>query len=316
MIISRAKQHYLSLLQNGIKLPLFYQAWWLDTVCKHWEVSITKNEEEITGIFPFQIEKKFGTTLLRTPPLTPYLGPYFFLEEKDEEKGSLEAQIFQDLLSQFPKWDFLQFETMPEFQNFHAFHFLGFTNSAKITYFISLKESEEYLFSKIHSRRRNYIRKAEKNLLIIEETKPDTELFEQWHRHAFTQKQQKYPFSGKLIRDIIQVAENNNSSLFLTAKNQSGDLVAMLWTPFDEDKAYHLLGAYDPNNNVNGAMDLLVWTAIKKAKERGNIIYDFEGSMDPGIESFFRKFGGERRQYFYFQQNKSLFWKIKQSIFG
>jgi hypothetical protein len=45
-----------------------------------------------------------------------------------------------------------------------------------------------------------------------------------------------------------------------------------------------------------------MWSAIKVAKSKGVKTFDFEGSMIPGVEKFFRGFGGELTTYFAIQK--------------
>lgn len=311
------KEEYLNCTEIHPLLPLFFQPWWLDMACVDWNIALWKNNEQIKAVFPYQIEKKLSLQLFRNPLLTPYLGPYF-LEKKDSYAAqiTMESEGLTALLKQITPFDSFQVETIPEFQNFPLMHSFGFSNTAKRTYFIDLENNETVLFSKIHSRRRNYIRKAEKELDVIVDPHPDIALFHQWHQRSFSQKEQRYPFSLSYLEKVIATTEKNKSGVFLTANDKTGNPVAMLWTPFDEQKFYHLLGAYDSNNKINGAMDLLVWTAIKKAKEMGKKIYDFEGSMEPGIASFFQKFGGVSQTYFSFIQTNSKIWKLKRAVLG
>ena len=42
--------------------------------------------------------------------------------------------------------------------------------------------------------------------------------------------------------------------------------------------------------------------------------FDFEGSMDPGVEKFFRNFGGMRELYLVLRKNESLLWKLKERL--
>lgn len=311
------KEEYLRRTEIHPLLPLFFQPWWLDMACFNWDIAIWEENDQIKAVFPYQIEKKLLLQLFRNPLLTPYLGPYFFeRKETNAAQIAMEAEGLAELWKQIPQFDSFQVETIPEFQNFPLMQSFGFSNTAKRTYFIDLGSSEAELFIQIHSRRRNYIRKAEKELSIIIDKEPNISLLHQWHQRSFSQKEQRYPFSLPYLEKVIATTAKNKSGIFLTAKDKTGNPVAMLWTPFDEKKFYHLLGAYDSNNKINGAMDLLVWTAIKKAKEMGRAIYDFEGSMDPGIASFFQKFGGVSQTYFSFSQTNSKVWKLKRALLG
>jgi hypothetical protein len=311
------KTKYLQLTSTHSRLPLFFQPWWLDAVCKTWDIAIQEKDGQIAALFPYQVEKKAGLTLLRNPPLTPYLGPLFLLQhEQMQAQWDFEEKMLEQLWQQFPKWDFFQVETRPGFQNFLPFHQKGFSNTNRLTYYLDLQQPEEALFANIHSRRRNYIRKAEKEIVIEVEAHPNIDLLVSWHRQAFKQKKQYYPFSAALVDRLIRSSNREKASLFLTAKDVSGNPLAMLWTPFDSEKTYHLLSAYNPQQPVKGLMDLLTWTAVKAARQRGQMIYDFEGSMEPGIESFFRKFGGQRKTYLSFQQNRSMLWRLKRALLG
>lgn len=299
------------------KLPLFFQPWWLDAVSKEWDTAIVEEKEQIAAIFVFQVEQKAGIKLLRNPPLSPYLGPLFLFEETTEQKQwKHEEQTLDKLFQQFPIWDYCQFTTPPGFQNFLHFSQKGFSNTNRLTYLLDLSQPEEIIFNNFQPRLRGYIRKAEQLLKIEQKVPEDLNQFLNWHKHSFSKKRSHYPFGLELFRTVISAAEQKHSSFFQIAQDKQNRPVAMLWTPFDQKTGYHLLAATDPNCTVNGALALLVWNAIKFLKQRNLFYYDFEGSMDKGIEQFFRKFGGKRVPYLLFEKNKSLIWRVKKELLG
>jgi lipid II:glycine glycyltransferase (peptidoglycan interpeptide bridge formation enzyme) len=61
-------------------------------------------------------------------------------------------------------------------------------------------------------------------------------------------------------------------------------------------------------------MSALLWHAILEAKRKGNQWFDFEGSMDPGVERFFRNFGARRELYMVLRKNRSLLWKLVEKL--
>ena len=74
---------------------------------------------------------------------------------------------------------------------------------------------------------------------------------------------------------------------------------------------------------AGNAMSLAIWEAIKFTKEvLGLSEFDFCGSMLPGVEHFFRKFGGKLTPFFEISwaSKKSLPFiclrKAKQYLFG
>lgn len=307
---------YRQLTDLHRQLPLFFQPWWLDAVCADWDVSIAENDKVIQAVMPFQQEKKWGFRLLRNPPLCPYLGPYLLEPNHQAKQWAKEEQLLTTLLAQLPRYDYCQLTTVPGFGNFQAFHQQQFANRNRLTYLLDVSPPEEELFSGISSRLRQYIKSASKKLRIETEQQPNLDLFVSWHKMAFAKKDSPYPFSLPLIEKIVAAAETHQASLFQTAYDEKNRPVAMLWTPFDGQKSYHLLAATAPEDSHNGALGLLTWHAIKKAKSLGLKQYDFEGSMDKGIEAFFRKFGGQRMPYLQFEHCPSRLWHWKQFLLG
>jgi hypothetical protein len=61
---------------------------------------------------------------------------------------------------------------------------------------------------------------------------------------------------------------------------------------------YYLFGGYDSSQKHHGAGVSCMWNSILKAKELGLGIFDFEGSMLPEVEKYFREFGGTLKPYY------------------
>ena len=80
------KELYIKICQQTKGVPVFEKPWWLDAVCAQWDVVIAKKGAQLTGAWPYPVEKKLGVTLLRTPMLTPYLGPLVFFPARPERK--------------------------------------------------------------------------------------------------------------------------------------------------------------------------------------------------------------------------------------
>ncbi len=65
-----------------------------------------------------------------------------------------------------------------------------------------------------------------------------------------------------------------------------------MWIAWDDKRAYYLVGGYDHSAQSNNAVALAMWRAIQFAALNLKLPeFDFEGSMIPPIERFFRKFG-------------------------
>jgi lipid II:glycine glycyltransferase (peptidoglycan interpeptide bridge formation enzyme) len=286
-------------------LPLFFQPWWLDVVCKgEWDVVLAFKGKDIVGVWPFQIEKKLGFKLLRNPLLTAYLGPLVL--------NGNESEIVQILWQQLPNSDMLQWSCLPEFKGTDVLNEQGVQHKRKVTFHINLKQTQEEIWQQIHPKRKNDIRKAEQDLRVI---KNDFGIrqFVDWHKITLNTK--NYPYSFSFFKKLIKVAEVHNASISFSAYDKQNNCLGHIWLAMDQNRIYYLLSA-TPTETHRGAISLLIWNAVLNAKEMGLEIFDFEGSMNKGIADFFQRFGGVKTYYSDYSKTNSPLWKLKQKLFG
>jgi len=67
--------------------------------------------------------------------------------------------------------------------------------------------------------------------------------------------------------------------------------------------AYYIAGGSDPALRHSGAHSLVMWEAIQYVSQFTDH-FDFEGSMVPGVERFFREFGATQTPYFTLTRGK------------
>ena len=72
--------------------------------------------------------------------------------------------------------------------------------------------------------------------------------------------------------------------------------MAARFVVFDSHCAHSLLSALRPNH-PNGTSPMLFWQIIQQLSTRTHA-FDFEGSMDPGIEQSYRLYGAQQVPYF------------------
>jgi hypothetical protein len=302
------------------KLPLFFQPWWLDMVCDgSWNVALVKDiQGNIEAVLPYQVEQKWGFKLLRNPILTPYLGPVFFPPKEIKEglqRLDWEEETINTLLVQLPSYHYFQFHSLPGFNNFLPFLHKGFSNTNRITYQIDLHQTEAVLLEKMQKRRRRYIRNGDEELMIVSGEYYANQFFE-LHRKTFEKKKDKYLYSKPFLEQLMQAAAENKASKFWAITEKNGTLVGALWVVYDHSNMYQLLSAFSEENTHHAAISLLTWHAIVEAKKMGLQVFDFEGSINAGIEPFFRKFGGDRANFLAFEHNRSKLWQLKKTLLG
>jgi hypothetical protein len=311
------KAKYLSLPDLQKQLPVFFQPWWLNIVSKHWDIALADDNGVISGVWPFSMDKKIGLKLVRNPLLTPYLGPLFFFPEQlpEDQKASFEQATFQELWQQIPRWDSFDLEANLSFTNDELFNQKGFDVTHHITYETDLQQPEEKLFSAFHTNHRNLIKQAAQHNKVAEGKASLPKLLA-LHKETFSRKKKAYPFHADMIEQLVSESLKRDAGNLFAATDEEDNITACIFTVWDSDKMYLLLSTVDLEQAHPGAVRLLIWHAIKTARDKGLKIFDFEGSMDPGIEAFFKRFGGTRKTYLCASKNKSLLWKIKKTILG
>lgn len=297
-------------------LPLFFQPWWLDITALHWDAAIAE-DKGILAVWPYTVEKKAGIAIIRNPLLTPYLGPCFFLPEYEREMKRLnkEDKIYNSFWEQLPDWDFFEVQCLPGYNNFLPFHHKGFTHTQRITYRIDLKAAETEIFGSMDASKRTHIRNAEQDLKIADGISGIHDFYKA-HKETLVRKGEAYPYSAAYFEKLIKTCMERNAGTLNVAINTNGDTSAWVFTAHDAETMYLLLSAANKSAMHNGAVSLLIWEAIKHAKSLGLKVFDFEGSMDTGIEMFFRSFGGKRVSYLSCTSNKSKLWRLKRALLG
>lgn len=182
------------------------------------------------------------------------------------------------------------------------------------TFFIDLCETEAALLSNMKDTMRRNIKAAEKELTVSDSVTNLNELFE-FHKQTLADKGRELPYTLNDLKRIMDAAAGAGAAKMWVARNHD-KVEAIVWTIWDKETSYYFMGGQNPAATNYKAMSLLLWHAMRDAKKMGRKYFDLEGSMDPGVERFFRGFGGERILYMILLKNESLLWKAKKIVMG
>jgi len=298
--------------QSPESLPVFMQSWWLDAVCDSWDVAMTFKGDQVTGVWPYVNEEKLSVAFRRNPRLTPYMGPWVFYppDIKEVNKDSYEHDVIEQLFSQLPEGDVWNLSQYPGLKQAGLFRHYGLKIQVQQTFLINLDKDEEELFHQFKEPLRRNIKACDKEIIISSEPGCLADLYEFQKTTLFKKRvTQAYNFSElqKLQKPCLK---HNAGELFVA--RQDGVIQAVIWNVWDANTSYYFMGAKNPAIDNYKAMSGLLWHAIKEAKKRGNKFFDLEGSMDPGVERFFRNFGGRRELYLILRKDRHWLWLLKR----
>ncbi len=299
------KTRYLNFCQHH-PAPLHAQPWWLDAVCgsEQWDVGLTENAaREITGCWPYFLQRRGGISMLRQPPLTTYGGPWLhYPANPDFKTGSrydFEQKTCTALLQQLPANVFFQQNLYPAITNGLPFHWAGFHLNTRYTYLLAAPD--ENWPAALSSSTRKKIRQAEADYQV-----EMTDQFDDfWPIYlAGSPRRIQKPVRESLLRSLDEAAEKNQARhIFITRHRQSGHIQNVQYLTRDHRSAYGLLSGFQPDTPLNHA-NYLLYAAILDFCVTQKLAFDFEGSMDAGVGHVFQHMGAVCTPYLQISKGK------------
>ncbi len=295
-------EDYDNLVDNSYEGTVFHKSWWLKLFQNIADIDYNveffgcyENKELVAG-FPISYTKKYGKKIAKAPPLlTPYMGSFYINKklEKIVREITWKKEIntkFAEILASFGSC-FYSFS--PWINDIQPFIWKFGKGYVGYTYILKLNNLDQ-IWKNMDRKRRNDINKCYKQNYQI--TFEEIDKFIEINMKTF--KRQKVTLMPSVFWEkVYQECKKHNSCEIFTGYIENISL-ASLFLVWDNKRSYYLGGGI--NENSHGAMSLLMWEAIKYTKEKLNLNeFDFEGSSDPDIEFYFRKFGGEIKPWYY-----------------
>lgn len=240
---------------------------------------------------------RFGFKMLRTLPFIPNNGLIYFNNSKNKANA---LSFDKKLISAFEKYisnsnyKLVSIGFPFNVIDMQPFIWSGFKVIPNYTYHINLTEQEDVIYKNMAPERRNDINRAIKDGLEVRKEN-DMKIVERIVAKTFVRKQKS--FDENMLSSILnKFANNSNSFAFVTYNH--GQPIAASFCIHNNDTAHYILGGYDDTQKHHGAGALALWNAIQYARQLGLKTFDFEGSMLPEVETYFRGFGGQIIPYY------------------
>ncbi|MDR1455929.1 MAG: GNAT family N-acetyltransferase [Tannerella sp.] len=310
-----SKETYRALCRTEESIPLFSQDWWLDTVCgeANWEVLLIEEGRRVQAAWPLY---RPCPHLVTMPPCTQTMGIWFAPFPDDmkyasalERRQSLCRQLVDRLKSRV----FLQ--RFPyTFTDWLPFYWAGYRQTTRYTYLLHNLKDAESLWDGMNRNLRRNIRKARDTCRITVRTGIPVDDFLRMQSLTFERQHRKNRQPDGVLRRLVDVCRARQQGELWGGYDETGRLHAAAFVVWQKRSAYYLAGGGDPSLRHSGAHSLVLWEAIRFAAGRSDT-FDFEGSMLPGVERFFREFGGIQTPYFSIGKGKrSLIDRIRMAV--
>lgn len=277
-------------------------------------MSITTKGEQVTGVWPYVQSEKLSISMMRNPRLTPYLGPtvFFPADIKPANRDSYEYDVVTELLDGIPGSDVWRLSLPPGLQQAGLFRRSGVKLEVQQTFLCDLSQTEDAIFHNFKESLRRNLRAAEKELTITEEPQLVNLLYK-FQQTTLQRKRVAQPYDETQMQRLMEACQAHGCGTLWVARRDD-TVQAIIWNVWDQERSYYFMGAQNPGTDNYFSMSALLWHAIRQAKARGNALFDFEGSMDVGVERFFRSFGAERTLYLVLRRDGHWLWKLSGSL--
>jgi hypothetical protein len=281
---------------------------YISSLRSSWQAYVVQKAGRWCAVMPFCLNKKWRFQSMPQPLYTQYWGICFASELADEserEQWNLKRKWTQLILDQWEDIQLVVQNFSPAFDYPLPFHWAGFSLHTRYTYYLDLKKEPAQLFAELDPSLRRQIRKSEKyHFQIVADNKLRglLDLLAENRRqgHDIVGKGDADYQTYQAMAEYLMAT--GQGKIFSSYHPDGTCLAAILYAKFGQ-KGLYLSGAMHPDHKKTGAMSALLWAAIGQAQADGADCFDFEGSMLPGVEQFFRKFGAFPVPYLQIQKN-------------
>lgn len=299
------KARYRELCRQETSIPIFSQDWWLDTVCgtDRWEVLIVEQKGRIRAAMPLYVPH---AGIVSMPAYTQTMGPWFAPVAADMKytvRLSERQQLCGELIRQLSDYPHFYQHFHFDFTDWLPFYWAGYTQMTRYTYRFPELRDLDRLWQEMRPNIRRNIQKAQERHLIEVRPGVTTEAFLQIQRQTFQRQHRTVPQSEQVLCDLIRVCRERGQGEIWGGFDPQGHLHAAAFVVWQPSSAWYLAGGGDPALRESGAHSLVLWEAIQAVRLHTNQ-FDFEGSMLPGVERFFREFGALQTPYYAITKGK------------
>ncbi|MBL4605885.1 MAG: hypothetical protein JKY02_09570, partial [Flavobacteriaceae bacterium] len=172
--------------------------------------------------------------------------------------------------------------------------------SERINYILPLQASYLDIFKRFSKGRKSAINQSIKNKLIIGNFPVDELILLAKKNYDF----KDFSFNEyNLLKHLVEKLQSKNKALLLGVRDANNILIGGSIFLLDSSRIVYLFSAVTKEGKQRQVASFLLNHVIQKYSE-GQLILDFEGSMIPGIASFFKSFGATLEKYSLLKINK------------
>jgi len=280
---------------------IFHTAWWHRAWGADVEIYASRvGDGPLAGGIALHTERYLGVRAVRRPPLTPFNGPVVAPSSKSKRSSrySQNRRRVSEIMASCPRLGLYDFVLPPGVDDLMPFIWNGYSTSAKYTYVIPASEKDLWEEGMSNRNRRTLERAredVEREGHVLVTDPPATEVAELLEGTAEVKGFASRRSTERLPAWWDAVSSRDSGRLYLL-RDPDGRPACATVLVWDARSAYYIAGGMRRDLRGESRLNfVLIDRMIRDAHDLGRD-FDFEGSIVPGVELFFRRWGGELRQ--------------------
>jgi Acetyltransferase (GNAT) domain len=269
---------------------LFHESAWLDFMVAaypHTRVDYMEIRRglELVGFFCAIRSRKFIFSMWESPHYWVYMCPVV-------EKHVVQSELVDTILAHCLTENIANLTLCNDWLDPGVMQTAGFTQDSNVTQICPLNGGETTVWERMHTNCRTRIRKAEKSGLVVESA-TDPEFIDEFFplfSNLLASKGKIPGYNSKQARDLFHHLGSADRLFALRVKHK-GRVIGTAFYPHDDRAMYYGDAGYEPDSLPLCPNNLLHWTAMKMAIDRGIPVFNMGGGPQPS--RFTKKFGGE-----------------------
>ncbi len=301
------KDNWNAIVDNSATGTIFHTWQWLKIAEKYSDSQlypiIIHEKEEILGIIPLFLRKKFGLKLVLSPPPSVailFLGPVYSPgDEKSQSQKELDDIHIQNKLKTFIfqelKADYVHVSLSPHIIDLRPYVWDGYTMEPHYDYVIPLSSTPEEQLAKLsRNLRQNLNRAAKRGFLVEEGGKPEINALYDLMVERYKDQDKRVSVPRNYLLDIYD-SFHENLKIFIAKIHE--EMVTGCATISYKGEFISWIGSPKPKTKISPSPnDLLTWNELKYGSSHGLKTYIILGAAgNQRLHSYYAKFDPELR---------------------
>lgn len=271
------------------------------------------NENEIEYGLIFKPQKKYFWSIIARPPFTLYNFPLIISKEKfknEYDKNNFYKKIYLEILEEIKNYDFSDINIKSELNDTLPFTWYGYDFYPAYTYIIDDINWKDNISTMQRRKIKKGTKEIEENNFLIKTIDNLNSGFDLNSLIDFIYLNNdffKLPAKEKLNYWLNYFLKNGKLKIFLIL-DSNNKIISSTINLYDNTSMYYIIGCIDKSfrkSNINSYLfELMIDDAFNK-----KLIFNFEGSVLPGVEKYFRSFGGKLIKFYRIIRVKNIFLK-------